>query len=114
MLGILKRKKKRLGLLTPATVRLSEAPDRPIKVQILNISFGGACLHARQPLDGRLQVSIALGSKSEQADPEMIMGRVRWKRNLFGSSWLVGISFENLNSRLHPIITSYLDRNIKR
>ncbi len=106
-----KRKKKRRTMIVKIEV-CPTPPDRPIKAEIVNISYGGIGLLTAKPVKGRVQVILYhnLGFRSGQQVPEALWGQVTWRKKIASNRYAIGISYEGLNPKEHSLLLDFLDR----
>lgn len=102
------RKKKRISMIAAALVRPSST-GIPIEAQIINVSYGGVGIYIKEPVQGRVQIVISLKVGPDREVAQTVWGNVIWKEPV-GSSYAIGISFEELNHRDHSLLLSFLEK----
>lgn len=104
------RRRYRRETVSPHLKVVMPDSDQSFGAFITNLSGGGVEVYADQRLEPGQHVHLYI---SFETDPkagknEIVGGDVRWVK-LFGSRFLIGISFSNVNSDEHPILTGFLD-----
>ena len=102
------KKKKRVPIISEAVI-MADSKGPLIEGYLINISYGGAGIYAKEPLDGRVQMAISLIDSSGKKVVEAVWGRVTWKKSI-GLMYALGISFEGLNPKSHTMLLSFLER----
>ena len=77
---------------------------------ITNISGGGVEVYGDHRLEPGQEVHlyITFDSDPKAGNDEIIIGNVRWVK-LFGSRFLIGIAFKDVNPSDHPVLSGFLD-----
>jgi len=107
-----KRALNRLDIIGLAQIR-QDASDLPLEAQIVDISYDGMRVYAKEPLSGGVEVSLcyfADGTKQEIA--ETVKAHVAWIKEK-GLWYTVGIKFEGLNPQDHGATLAFLDKYVK-
>jgi hypothetical protein len=111
-MGSDKRKRIRVSMVAAAVVKPNML-DSQIEAYMINLSYGGAGIYVKVPLDGRVQLVISLRIGMGKPVAESVWGNVIWKRPV-GSKYAVGIAFEGLNPKDHQMLLSFLDRAVRQ
>lgn len=104
------RRKYRREAISPHLKVVIPDSDQSFGAFITNISGGGVEVYADHRLEPGQDVHLYI---SFETDPktginEIIEGNVRWVK-LFGSRFLIGIAFKNINPNDHPVLSGFLD-----
>ena len=77
---------------------------------ITNISGGGVEVYADHRLEPGQEVHLYISFETDPktGNDEIVGGSVRWVK-LFGSRFLIGIAFKDVNPDNHPILSGFLD-----
>jgi hypothetical protein len=107
-----KRAFNRLDIIGLAQIR-RESSDLPLDAQIVDISYDGMRIYVKEPLSGRLEVSLCyLGDGTKQEIAEVVKGQVAWIKEK-GLWYSIGIQFDGLNPQDHGTTLSFLDKWVK-
>ncbi len=102
------RKHQRYPFLT--TVKLIHQESKHSTVgYTINISYGGMAMYVQKPVAEESQVEVWVPFIDSTGKPhgESVKGTVRWVRQ-FNDHYGVGLEFEELNRRDHPIILNFI------
>lgn len=77
---------------------------------ITNISGGGIEIYADHSLEPGQDVNLYISFENDPktGKNEIVYGTVRWVK-LFGSRFLIGIAFKDVNPNDHPVLSGFLD-----
>ncbi|MEK6560974.1 MAG: PilZ domain-containing protein [Nitrospirota bacterium] len=104
------RRKHRRELISPHLKVVAPDSEQSFGAFITNISGGGVEVYSDSRLEQGQNVDLYI---SFETDPktgkdEIVKGHVRWVK-LFGSRFLIGIAFKDININDHPILSGFLD-----
>ena len=104
------RRRYRRDLISPHLKVVIPDSEQSFGAFITNISGGGVEVYADHRLEPGQDVDLYI---SFETDPktgknEIVGGNVRWVK-LFGSRFLIGIAFRDINSNDHPVLSGFLD-----
>lgn len=104
------RRKYKREIISPHLKVVVPATDQTFGAFVTNISSGGIEVYADHQLEPKQEVILHL---SFETDPksgknEIVHGEIRWVK-ISGPRFLLGISFKNVNTTEHPILSEFLD-----
>lgn len=104
------RRRHRRELISPHLKVVLPESNQSFGAFITNISGGGVEVYSDSRLEQGQDVDLYISFESDPktGKDEVVKGSVRWVK-LFGSRFLIGISFKNININEHPILSGFLD-----
>lgn len=99
------QKKDRETMIASALIK-PNPEGRPLEAFVINISFGGVCFCLKEPLEGRVQISLVFQVKDLHVT-EKVWGRVAWTLPS-ANGHIVGVSFEGLTPSEHSHLLGFI------
>ena len=106
-----RRKSRRAIFVVLADIRPNPMAP-PIESHVINLSYGGAAFLTKEPLKGRLEITLYLLDKKSKRVSEVIWGRISWNKKL-GSLYSIGVEFIGLNEKDHRAIIYNIDEALR-
>lgn len=105
------RETDRCNIIGLAHIR-REGHNLSLEAQIANISYSGMRIYVKEPLSGRVEISLYydLEGTTEQFE-ERLKAEVTWCQGR-GLWYSAGINFDELNPDEHAMTLAFLDRHI--
>lgn len=104
------RRKYKREIISPHLKVVIPDTDQSFGAFVTNISSGGIEVYADQKLEPKQEVQLHLSFETDpkSGQNEVVTGEIRWVK-ISGPRFLIGISFKNVNSTDHPILSEFLD-----
>jgi hypothetical protein len=107
-----RRKYKRPSLIGLVEIR-KEMGNPPLEAYAINISYGGLAVYIKNPLTGKVYVTLYFGDGTGKKLDETIIAKVVWQEKT-GSWYALGLRFEELNLQDHSMILGFLKSSEER
>ncbi len=104
------RRKYRRETIAPHLKVVIPESNQSFGAFITNISGGGVEVYSDQRLEPGQDVNLYISFETDpkKGKNEIVWGNVRWVK-LFGSRFLIGIAFKDINPHDHPVLSGFLD-----